>query len=124
MLTSGLLARVPRIAPLTIVSGVTAPIFAVVVIVVVTLANRNDRVIVAIVEILRGGRLVIVRIAVGDAREVIGFCWVADPRVPRQCAAPVGGELSSGSNCGWIDLRSWTVIALVKWYEPAIAPGT
>jgi len=63
VLTSGLLARVPRIAPLTIVSGVTAPIFAVVVIVVVTLANRNDRVIVAIVEILRGGRLVIVRIA-------------------------------------------------------------
>jgi hypothetical protein len=29
-------------------------------------------------------------------------------------AASVGGELSSGSSCGWIDLRSWTAIALVK----------
>ena len=39
-------------------------------------------------------------------------------------AASVGGEFSSGSSCGWIDLRSWTAIALVKWYELAIAPGT
>jgi len=57
---------------------------------VAVVVNRDNRVIVAVVEVFRGRRLVVVAVAVIDAHETTSFCRIAHPRVPRQCR--IGAE--------------------------------
>ena len=56
----------------------------VVLVTVVALVDRDDRVIMPIVEVFRGRRLVVVAVAVIDAGEAARFCRIAHAAVPRQ----------------------------------------
>jgi hypothetical protein len=65
-----------RIPPLAVVMVVT--------VIMVAVVNRDNGVIIAVVEVFRGRRLVVVAVAVIDAHEATGFCRIAGPAVPRQ----------------------------------------
>ena len=56
----------------------------------VAVVDRDDRVIVTVVEVFRGRRLVIVAVAVNGAHETAGLCRIADPAVARQLR--IGGR--------------------------------
>jgi hypothetical protein len=51
------------------------------VVTVIAVVDRDDRVILAIIEVLRGRRLVIVAVDVSDTCETTGFCRIARPAV-------------------------------------------
>ena len=52
-------------------------------VVTAVVVDRDDRVIMAVVEVFRRGRLVIVIVTVNDAHEAAGLCRIADPAVSR-----------------------------------------
>src|SRR6516162_4836440 len=53
--------------------------------------DRDNRVIVAVVEVFGGRRLVVVPVVISDAYETAGFCRVADAAVARQCRIGADG---------------------------------
>jgi len=55
------------------------------VIVVVGRGDRDDRVIIAVIEVFRRRRLVVVTVLVSDAHEAAGLCRIAYAVVARQC---------------------------------------
>ena len=50
----------------------------------VAVVDRDDRVIVTVVEVFRGRRLVVVAVAISDAHETTGVCRIANPAVARK----------------------------------------
>jgi hypothetical protein len=58
---------------------------------VVAVVDRDDGVIVAVVEVFRGRRLVVVMIAVGNAHKAAGFCRITYAPVSRQCRIGADG---------------------------------
>ena len=73
----------------------SAVVLIVTVVAVVGWGDRDDRVIVTIVEVFRGRRLVVVGIAVADAYETAGFCRIAGPAVVGQCRVRQTGREKS-----------------------------
>src|SRR6516164_5725882 len=57
---------------------------------VIAIVNRDDRVIIAVIEVLRCRWLVVVAVTVSNTRETIGFCRIARSAVPWKCR--VGAE--------------------------------
>jgi hypothetical protein len=55
-----------------------------VVAIAVAVVYRDDRVIVAVVEVLGCWRLIVVAVAVSDADKTAGFCDIASPAVRSQ----------------------------------------
>ena len=58
------------------------------VVTMVVIAGRGDQgdgVIVAVVDVLRCRRLVVVMVLVSDAHKAVGFCHIAGPAVEWQC---------------------------------------
>ena len=66
------------------------PSAIVMVVTVIAVVDRDDGVIIAVVEVLRSRRLVVVAITVSGAHEIAGLCRIAHTTVPRQCR--VGAE--------------------------------
>ena len=74
--TPDLPARARRIAPSAVVTVVTMFPVAVV--------DRDDRVIVAVLEVFGGRRLIVVVVGVSGTREAAGFCGITYAPVSRQ----------------------------------------
>ena len=80
----------PRITP-----SMVAIIVTVVLVAIVGLGDRNDRVSVAVVQVFWRRWLVVVTIAVSNTYKTAGLCRIADPAVPGQCR--IGGRLGATS---------------------------
>src|SRR5215472_421351 len=55
------------------------------VVTMIAVVDRDDRVIIPVIEVFWGWRLVVVAVKISDTRETAGFCRIAYPAVPRQC---------------------------------------
>ena len=70
--------------------------------------NRDDRVIIAIIEVLRGRRLVVVAIKVSDTRETASHCRIARPAVPRQCRVGADGRAKVVTPLAALETMIWS----------------
>src|SRR5215469_13265969 len=84
------------------------PSAVVMVVPLVAAVDRDDRVVVAVIQIFRGGRLVVVAVKVSGAHETAGFCRVADTAVPRQ--RRVGADRARKESHATYDLGRYDLV--------------